>query len=130
MEDCNDRSIICTRLRLCTVPSSMDLGPTLTIDQQRQFKIVRDRWFDSIFSTKPANRRKAEDGVRRTYRAAGVMEPELFLWFDGLLEAAIAAEQLGPLQEANWMLPPKALSTVSGFNGTCAIDSAFAHGGR
>src|SRR5579864_3955476 len=87
----------------------MYLRPTLTIDQQRQLKILRNRWFDSIFSTKPANRRRAEDGVRRTYRAAGVTDPELFLWFDGLLEAAIAAEQLGPLQETNWMLPPKAI---------------------
>ena len=88
----------------------MKLGPTLTTNQERQLKILRDRWLQSIFSTRPANRKKAEEGVRRTYRAAGVRDPELFLWFDGLLEAAIAAEQLGPLSDANWMLSRKALA--------------------
>jgi hypothetical protein len=87
----------------------MDLGLALTPDQEKSLRILRDQWFESILSTKPANRKKAEEGVRRTYRAAGVREPELFLWFDGLLEAALAVDQLGPLLELNWMLPPKAL---------------------
>jgi hypothetical protein len=87
----------------------MKPGSTLTSDEARQLEILRERWLHAIFSTRPANREKAEDGVRRTYRAAGVREPELFLWFDGLLEAALAAEQLGASADRNWMLPPLAL---------------------
>jgi hypothetical protein len=87
----------------------MNLGPHLTNHQQHELELLRARWMKSIFAIAPANRRKAEDGVRQTYRAAGVREPELLLWFDDLLGAAIAAEQLGPLVESNWMLPPKAL---------------------
>jgi hypothetical protein len=90
-------------------PSALTIGATLTVDQARQLEVLRERWLQSIFSTKPANRKNAEDGVRHTYRAAGVKQPDLFLWFDGLLEAAIAVEQLGPSVDSNWMLPPKAL---------------------
>jgi hypothetical protein len=71
--------------------------------------ILGERWRKEIFSTRSANRKKAEDGVRRTYRAAGLPEPKLLLWFDGLLEAALAAEQLGSWEDLNWRLPPKAL---------------------
>jgi hypothetical protein len=87
----------------------MKPGRTLSAEQARQLEILRERWLHAIFSTRPANREKAEDGVRRTYRAAGVREPQQFLWFDGLLEAALAAEQLGASADRNWMLPPLAL---------------------
>ncbi len=81
----------------------------LTTTQERQLQVLRRRWLDSIFSIERADRKKAEAGVRRTYTAAGVREPESFIWFDGLLEAAIAAEQLDPLVDINWRLPREAL---------------------
>ncbi len=87
----------------------MQPGSTLTTEQARELDALRERWLHAVFSTRPANRKKAEDGVRRTYRAAGVKEPELFLWFDGLLEAALAADQLGPGPDVNRMMPPEAL---------------------
>ena len=44
--------------------------------------------------SKPANRKQAEEGVRHVYRAGGVPQPEIFLWFDDLMEALLALEQL------------------------------------
>ncbi len=82
---------------------------TLTPEEARELERVRLKWIAELVSTKPANRKRAEQGVRLTYRAAGLREPRYFLWFDGLLEAAVGAEQLGGSAERNWMLPPGAL---------------------
>jgi len=72
-------------------------------------KSAQTRWLDWIFSTNPANREQAEEGVRYTYRAAGVPEPKIFLWCDDLMEALLVTEQLSGYDESNWMLPPESL---------------------
>ncbi len=81
----------------------------LTPKQIAAVDAARTRWLDLIFSTEPADRERAEDGVRLTYRAAGVPEPEIFLWFDDLREAFLVNEQLEKYQNSNWMLPPESL---------------------
>lgn len=70
---------------------------------------AQTRWLEWIFSSKPANRVQAEEGVRLTYRAGGVPEPSIFLWFDDLVDALLAIEQLSDYRESNWMLPAEAL---------------------
>jgi hypothetical protein len=79
--------------------------PELTETQALGLKRVRDRWMRSIFNTQPADRKSAEEGVRRTYRTAGVSAPEIFLWLDDLLQALLVVEQLGVFRESNWQLP-------------------------
>jgi hypothetical protein len=81
----------------------------LTPSQNAAVHAAKARWIEWIFSTQPADRDRAEEGVRLTYRAAGVPEPKLFLWFGDLVEASLAAEQLWKFRESNWMLPPESL---------------------
>jgi Domain of unknown function (DUF6745) len=82
---------------------------TLTPRQNAAVISAQTRWIDWIFSTKPADRRLAEEAVRHTYRAGGVPEPEIFLWFDDLIEAMLVTEQLSVIRESNWKLPPESL---------------------
>src|SRR5262249_9550395 len=82
---------------------------SLTQRQNAAVKAAQARWLKWIFSTEPADRGRAEEGVRYTYRAGGVPEPEIFLWFDDLMEALLVVEQLSECRESNWMLPPEAL---------------------
>jgi hypothetical protein len=82
---------------------------TLTPKQIAAVEAARARWLEWIFSTEPADRDRAEEGVRLTYRAAGVPEPEIFLWFDDLREAMLVTEQLAEYRASNWMLPPESL---------------------
>jgi hypothetical protein len=82
---------------------------TLTPKQLAAVDAARARWLEWIFSTEPADRDRAEEGVRLTYRAAGAPEPEIFLWFDDLGEALLATEQLSERRASNWMLPPESL---------------------
>ena len=82
---------------------------SLTPRQNAAVISAQTRWIDWIFSTKPADRRLAEEAVRHAYRAGGVHEPEIFLWFDDLIEAMLVTEQLGGYREFNWMLPPESL---------------------
>jgi hypothetical protein len=42
----------------------------------------RARWLTQLKSTEPADRARAEAGVRRMAAAAGFTEPQHFLWFD------------------------------------------------
>jgi hypothetical protein len=81
----------------------------LTPRQNAAVISAQTRWLDWIFSTKPADRRLAEEAVRHTYRAGGVLEPEIFLWFDDLIEAMLVTEQLSGYRESNWKLPPESL---------------------
>jgi Domain of unknown function (DUF6745) len=82
---------------------------TLTPRQNAAVISAQTRWLDWIFSTKPADRRLAEEAARHTYRAGGVPEPEIFLWFDDLIEAMLVTEQLSIIRESNWKLPPESL---------------------
>jgi hypothetical protein len=81
--------------------------PSLTPLQNAAVNEARDRWLEWIFSTRAANRKQAEEGVRQTYRAAGLPEPKIFLWFDDQLDALLTLEQLSDFQQFNWMLPPE-----------------------
>lgn len=82
---------------------------SLTPRQSAALMSAHARWLGWISSSKPANRAQAEEGVRFTYRAGGVPEPRIFLWFDDLPEALLATEQLSDYRESNWMLPAEAL---------------------
>jgi len=82
---------------------------SLTPRQNAAVGSAQTRWLDWIFSTKPASREEAEEAVRHTYRAGGVLEPEIFLWFDDLIEAMLVTEQLSSYREFNWKLPPESL---------------------
>src|SRR5262245_24384196 len=81
----------------------------LTPQQNAAVLSAQTRWLEWIFSTKPANREQAEEAVRDTYRFARIPEPRIFLWFDDLMEALLAVEQLTPYRDFNWMLPPGSL---------------------
>ena len=80
---------------------------SLTPRQNAAVVSAQTRWLNWIFSTKPASREEAEEAVRHTYRAGGVPEPEIFLWFDDLIEAMLVTEQLDVYRESNWKLPPE-----------------------
>src|SRR5438874_11417463 len=82
---------------------------SLSPRQNAAVNAAQARWLEWIFSTEPADRERAEEGVRLTYRAAGVPEPEIFLWFDDLREALLATEQLSERRASNWMLAPESL---------------------
>jgi uncharacterized protein DUF6745 len=48
----------------------------------------RSRWLDHLFSTRPADRPRAEAAVLALYRFAGFEEPRYFLWFDSPFQAS------------------------------------------
>ncbi|MBW8484860.1 DUF6745 domain-containing protein [Actinomadura parmotrematis] len=52
-------------------------------------------WQDAAFATGPADRPRAEAGVRAAYAAAGLPAPEHFVWTDSPAEAARAATTIG-----------------------------------
>jgi hypothetical protein len=43
---------------------------------------IRASWLDHLYSTAPAERARAEAGVRRLYAAAGFPEPRQIIWYD------------------------------------------------
>jgi hypothetical protein len=53
---------------------------------------IRVEWLKHLLSTAPADRRRAEAGVRRLYAAAGFAEPRAFLWFDSPRAASWVVE--------------------------------------
>ena len=82
---------------------------SLTPIQNAAVLSAQTRWLGWIFSTEQANREQAEEAVRQTYRAGGVPEPEIFLWFDDLVEALLVREQLSSFRDFNSQLPPESL---------------------
>jgi len=82
---------------------------SLTPRQQAALDAAHARWLEWIFSIEPADRDRAEEGVRLTYRAGGLPEPKVFLWFDDLKEALLVLEQLGDYRHSNWKLPDEPL---------------------
>lgn len=75
--------------------------------QNKAVLSAQTRWLGWIFSTEPASREQAEEAVRHTYRAGGVPEAEIFLWFDDLVEALLVREQLSSFRDFNSQLPPE-----------------------
>ena len=49
---------------------------------------IRASWLGHLHSTAPADRSRAEAGVRRLYSAAGFPEPRHFFWYQSPGEAA------------------------------------------
>lgn len=54
----------------------------------------RTIWIESLFSTEPADRPRAEAGARALYRALDLEEPQHILWFDSPSAGAWAAALL------------------------------------
>jgi hypothetical protein len=52
---------------------------------------IARKWHDRLFSAEPVDHGRAEAAVRDAYRAAGLAEPERFLWCASPLEAVWAA---------------------------------------
>ncbi|MER8183711.1 DUF6745 domain-containing protein [Kitasatospora sp. NPDC094015] len=64
----------------------------MTIQQQQSSaREAVARWRTAAAATGPADRPAVERAVRAAYRAAGLAEPEVVLWFGSPLEAAAAA---------------------------------------
>ena len=62
----------------------------LTPDQMQLLTEKRDEWMAIGLSTEPADRDKAEDGVRRAYGAAGLPAPQFYIWVNNPFEGALA----------------------------------------
>jgi hypothetical protein len=80
----------------------------LTPEQESMIPSVRDEWLGIGFSTAPADREAAVEGARAAYRAAGLKEPEVFVWLEspyrGAIGAAILATttRLGQVRDQVW----------------------------
>ena len=63
---------------------------------------IRADWLAQLHSTEPADRPRAEAGVRRLYAAAGFREPQHFLWFDSPFAASWAVALLAAPSHFLW----------------------------
>ena len=63
----------------------------LTPAQAAKIPAFRDEWLSHGLSTKPADRPRAEAGVRLAYEAAGLAPPTTFIWLDSPHAGAIGA---------------------------------------
>jgi hypothetical protein len=66
----------------------------LTPDQEVQLAAVRDEWRALGLATGPADRLRAERGMRAAYVAAGLPPPALFLWVRSPLEGVLGTMHL------------------------------------
>src|SRR5262252_1574924 len=66
----------------------------LTPWQEAQLAPVRDEWRDLGLATGPADRLRAERGMRAAYVAAGLPAPALFLWVRSPLEGVLGTMHL------------------------------------
>jgi hypothetical protein len=74
---------------------------------------VRARWLTYLHSTEPADRARAEAGVRAIYTAAGFVEPRYALWYPSPCAASLAIAALVPKEDSSsaQLLDPGVLST-------------------
>jgi hypothetical protein len=63
---------------------------------------TRVAWLKLLFSTEPADRPRAESGVRDLYAASGFPPPRYFLWFDSPFDAAWAVAMLDAKHDDTW----------------------------
>lgn len=63
---------------------------------------IRAEWLAQLHSTEPADRPRAEAGVRRLYAAARFREPRHFLWFDSPFAASWAVALLAAPSHFLW----------------------------
>jgi hypothetical protein len=66
----------------------------LTSEQEAQLAAVRDEWRALGLATGPADRLRAERGMRDAYLAAGLPPPALFLWVRSPLEGVLGTMHL------------------------------------
>ena len=66
----------------------------LTPEQEALIPIKREEWLKVGLSTQPADREKAEHGVKLAYEAAGLTPPEQMIWVDSPLAGCYAATML------------------------------------
>lgn len=63
---------------------------------------TRAAWLKLLFSTEPADRSRAESGVRDVYAASGLPHPRYFLWFDSPFDAAWTVAMLHANHDDTW----------------------------
>lgn len=73
----------------------------LTPDQLTLLPQQRDKWIKAGLSTEPANRQRAEEGVRKAYRAAGLEPPRVIIWLDSPLAGAYGQALIA--ESAGWI---------------------------
>lgn len=69
------------------MPKLAELSP----EQEALLPVVRDEWLTHGFSTAPADRRAAEEGMRAAYREAKLAPPPIVVWLDSPLRGAFGA---------------------------------------
>ena len=63
---------------------------------------TRATWLSLLFSTEPADRPRAEAGVRDLYASCGLPGPRYFLWFDSPFNAAWTVAMLLAKHDDPW----------------------------
>src|ERR1035441_470589 len=63
---------------------------------------TRADWLKLLFSTEPADRARAEAGVRDFYAASGFPPPRYFIWFDSPFDAAWTVAMLDANHDDAW----------------------------
>ena len=66
----------------------------LTEEQTARFSEFREQWLEIGLSTEPADRPRAEAGVKLAYKAAGLKPPSLVIWLDSPMAGAMGAALL------------------------------------
>jgi hypothetical protein len=87
---------------VATEPQGCPLLERLTPEQERLLPVVREEWLRVGLSTQPADRARAEHGVRLAYQAAGLEPPRTAIWLDSPLTGAVAWIMLEPVEEDLW----------------------------
>jgi hypothetical protein len=103
---------------------------SLTPRQNAAVVSAQTRWLNWIFSTIPASREQAEEAVRHTYRAGGVPEPEIFLWFDDLIEAMLVTESSVVTGNSTGNCHPNPCSAAKKCSTASATSLAWARGNK
>lgn len=62
---------------------------SLTPEDMKTLEVVREKWLAAGLSTEPADRPRAEAGIRQAYRAANLPEPKIILWCDSPWAAVV-----------------------------------------
>src|SRR5574341_2542069 len=74
----------------------------LTPEQEARFAEFREKWLRIGLSTEPADRKRAEEGMRMAYRAVNLEPPRLFLWLRSPFEGAVCAAMLRNFGDQVW----------------------------
>src|SRR5215467_5906508 len=72
----------------------LDRLDRLSAEQETQLTVIRDEWRALGLATAPADRLRAERGMRAAYEAAGLPPPSMFLWVRSPLEGVLSTMHL------------------------------------